>query len=153
MKKYNGFTLAECVTAITIVILLSAIAVSICLMANNLTIKNNCLKFALNECDNICAIFEKSDVGLSGEKIANLKSDLISYYGENLTFYENDDLCNFEIRFDAKKLVYSKDSSSLIYSKIYIYNSKYITLSVCVKNGDNVLYENLNLFQKEFVNV
>ena len=90
MSNNKGFSLAECVVAVAIVMLISLALVSTCLIAVSNTNKANALQIINNESLNLAKIIKTIDIENGGEyEPEKLEKSLLEYYGKVFNLSED----------------------------------------------------------------
>lgn len=148
MLKKNGFTMAETIVSIAIIVMISLVILTTSAVCSKSFLKSKCLNFGITQIDNVCKIYEKTNVVLAGEiSYDTLKTNLNTFYGQNIEYTQTsqNDLI-FELVFDKN---YKIEEKGIIKVNIVFLNlNGFLTLCGKVFMEDNSIYENNVVFKK-----
>lgn len=148
MRKKNGFTMAETIVSIAIILMISLVILKTTALCSKSILKSKSLNFGITQVDNVCKIYEKTDIVLGSEiNYDTLKLNLNSFFGKNIVYNESAESgLGFEIVFDKS---YKIDENGA--TKVNIAFTKqdgFLVMSGKVLLDDSVLYENGTIFKK-----
>lgn len=147
MKKVKGFSLAECVVAVLIVMLVGFSLVTTALVAISNTNKANAIQIINNESLNLVKIVKETSLEDNGEySSTNLESALLKYYGKIFDLSEQ--------KLNNKESVFIKDSGEIAPSGnirldlTFMKNNEYIALSLSGYYKDKLIKAESIIFEK-----
>lgn len=147
MKKRKGFSLAECVVAVLIVMLVGFSLVTTALVAISNTNKANAIQIINNESLNLVKIVKETSLEDNGEySSTNLESALLKFYGKIFDLSEQ--------KLNNKANIFIKDSGEIAPSGnirldlTFMKKNEYIALSLSGYYKDKLIKEESILFEK-----
>lgn len=146
MKK-NGFTIYECVVAVGIVVLLSAIIASTCFVVGMNQSKTKCLHVGLNELQNITKIYEQSEISVLGEvSYSDLQDKIKSFYDNHGTTTIDENGLTFEVCFNDKYEFIEQSNNKILvaFNKV----DDVVVMQGSIEYKEQILYQNENILQR-----
>lgn len=146
MKK-NGFTIAEVVVSIFIVILIGVSIATSCLIATNNSTKAKVLQFAVNEMQNMQKLF--SSCNLVSEEIvdySDLDEKINCFYNGNVETFAKDGNLTVRLCFNYDYVI-GADLVNVI-EMIFSCKENCVNMQGKVMQKDKELYNNLSIFKR-----
>ena len=145
--KNKGFTLMEVAVTIAIVVLLGVAIASTCLVAASNAKNTKNINFAINEMQNVQALFSESIMVNAGNvTFDNLQENILSFYNGEIVLNKQQNLLSADLFYNDDYTLDVNANNCVHFS--FCYQNKNITMSAQALQKQNIIYSNENIFFK-----